>query len=837
MSRLIYKSLPTITELVGQSRAFCVALLVVATLVTAFDADALSGSKSIKYGTLSYSIPNLGSSYKPGEHYTLSASFHGNEHVYGKYTGVVTVSAGGRTLCRSTVIVQKGKTSSTSLSFTAPDDGSTLSIKFGDAKGAYLQEAVSIPPMQPEPEPEPAPEEDTSTPPVDEANSDAPVEDPNDTHADESSADSTGSSDNGFLPDLLDNEFVKDIMEYWATDPLGLDHAATPDEAAEIGGVAAILSLLLGGGLGGALGGGVGGALGGLGGGAAGGAAGGGGVPPVDGPGGSSNPYQGIEDKYVTRDSDGSITIKDPITGEEKLYLPDGQGGYDNPLGGGFQSEQDMLEHLAYLDRNSDTLSQDAATAERNRAEQHAQWEEQSLRDAKRGYSDESADYKKWREEEERKTEQIIKFADKYHTEASEEAVREAIKKDQIKAGIEAARQEAIAADKNVTVVGLESTRNVATTSLALIPIALSGVGTVSVATMAKAKVVQSCYTMAKEVTDKVGDAYVKGGSLGKATAHGLVTGTIEVAKNYAGDIGGKVAKIVPKVGETGQKIINLVTEAGVVIGGDGVKAGLDEYNKSGDLKTALDESLKGMAKSAKTHLVNKVAEYGIDKGKQYIQSRTSTAVQRTQVKADEAAKKVTAGQQTVSRTQKQVSEARQRVSSAQQNAARARQQMDSARGEVNRASAQLNTANDKVAAAQRNLSQAKTAAEAGRARTELANAQEGARQAQQNLTRANSALQSAQRSNTAAQRVAVNAENSLQKAQWGAQKAQSDLRTATAQHQQAQRDVFAAEQQAQLDKFNEGKMQQVAGEHIVGGYRAVEDHLKEEGYIPKDDN
>ncbi|HAP49735.1 MAG TPA: hypothetical protein DCQ56_00725, partial [Porphyromonadaceae bacterium] len=196
--------------------------------------------------------------------------------------------------------------------------------------------------------------------------------------------DTTGVNDTSVL-DGLDS-----IKQYVDTDLfdtiaqiLGLDQHATPEEALVIGTLAAILAILFGG-AGGALPPLIEGAPSGL--------------PPIE------NPYQDVEDKYVTRDPDGSVTVRDPITGEEKLYLPDGHGGYDNPLGGGFQSEQDMLEHLAYLDRNRDPLSQDAATAARNQAEQHAQWEEQSRRDAERGYSDESADYKKWREEEERKT-------------------------------------------------------------------------------------------------------------------------------------------------------------------------------------------------------------------------------------------------------------------------------------------------------------------------------------------------------------------------------------------------------------------------------------------------
>ena len=647
--------------------------------------------------------------------------------------------------------------------------------------------------------------------------------DQSDTGAD---GDDENAGDEGWsLPDIDLGEIPREIEHYlnhlFFGDPLGLEHQATPEEAAIIGTIGALIALLFGGGLGGGLGG-------------AGGAAGGGMPSPVEGgPDGPSNPYQSIEDKYVTRDPDGSITVTDPITGEKKIYLPDGHGGYDNPLGGGFPSEADMLEHLAYLDRNRDPLSQDAATAARNQAAQHQQWEEQSQRDAERGYSDESAEYKKWREEQERKTDQIIKLADKYHTAADEESVRRAIKQEQIKAGIESAKQEAIAADKNVTVVGLESTKNVAATSLVLIPMALSGVGTVSVATMANAKMVQSGFTFADSVVTKVGDAYVEGKSLGKATAHGVTEGLVKVAQNYAGDIGGAAAgKLAANASNLTKTTVKLGTEAAVVIGGKGVTEGLDEYAESGDLSKALDKAKAGMADEAKKHLVNKTMEYGLDKGKEYIQSKMPSRVETTRVKADNAAKTVAVKQQQVTRTQSQVTNAQQRVATAQQNAQRTQQQVTQAQSKVSSAGKKLSHANKKLDAAQKQLNSAKTPEQVSRAQASLNKAQNDVAKAQQNYTKASSQLKTAEAKNVATQKAAISAEHNLQKAQMGAQKAQSDLKTATAQRDQAMREV--AEQQAQVDKFNDPELAHVSGEDIVGGIRAVEEYKENLGKIGK---
>ena len=555
------------------------------------------------------------------------------------------------------------------------------------------------------------------------------------------------------------------------------------------------------------------------------------------------NPYRDVENKYVTRNPDGSVTVKDPVTGESRLYLPDGHGGYDNPLtGGGFKSDADMLDHLALLDRNRDPLSQDAATAERNRREQHEAWEAQNKRDLERGYSDEMKEYRDWKAEQERRLEreiqkehQISKLAAQYHVEATEEAVRKALKIDQIQAGIESAKQQAEAADNNVWVVGLESTKNVAATSLVLIPLALSGAGTVSVATAAKAKIVQSCFTMSTSVIDKVGDAYVKGKSMVKAAAHGAIIGAVGVAQNYAGEIGGLAAgKLAPNAIDAVRKTVNLGTEAAVVIGGEGFKAGYNEFTESGDPKKILDKTLGGLKDGTKNHLINKTVEVGFNKAKSWASSGKPT-VESTRAHADSTAKTLTSSKQAAASAQKQVSHAQSRVSETRQNVARTQQQVTAAQGKVNNANKQLTAANNKVEAAKQKLKQklnhAKTPAEVNKARSELRKAEHSAAKAQQNVNRANSELRTAERIDNASKREAIRAEHDLQKAQMGAQKAQSDLKTATAQHDQALRDAHAAEQKAQIDK----NVYHVSGNDVVGGGRAVEDHLKNRDKISKE--
>ena len=821
-------------------RAFGMALIVIATLLSAADASALSRTKVTEYGTLSYVIEPLeGNKYNPGQRYAIDVMFKANSKVFdieGGWDSYVIVKAGSRTLFSKKVFIKKNKTTSVTGLFTAPTDGSPLKIFFGDGvfgkEGNEVFESITIYPMEVEEEAQ-EDQEDTST---DEDISDDGTGDEMDDGSDSESNEDIESEDdetdanntdeenpaeeNSFLDEMLsnltENELIQVVQNWFAGDPLGIGKQATPPEAVGIGSVAALISLLLGGV--GAVGGGTGGALGGLAGGAGGGAL----PPPIEGapsgPAPIQDPFQRIEEKYVTRDPDGSITIKDPITGEPKLYLPDGQGGYDNPLGGGFKSEEDMLNHLAYLDRNSGTLSQDAATAAFNQAQQREQWDTQNARDLARGYSDEMADYKQWKDEEERKTNQIIKLADKYCVAADEESVRKAVKAEMIKAGIESAKQEAEAARNDMIVVGLESTKNVAATSLVMIPLALSGVGTVSATTMAKVKIWQSVYTMSTSVIDKVGDAYVKGENTGTAAVHGLVTGTVGVIQNYAGNMGG------------------LKTEAAIVIGGEGFKAGYEEYTSSGDLNKTLDKTIEGIKTGTVNHAINKTLDFGINKAKGWASSSKANVnkanVESTRAQADATGKTVTTRQQALTQAQNKVTTAKGNVTKAQQNVTRSQQQVANAQGKVNTANKQLSDANKKVDAALKQLKQASKPADVSKAQADLKTAQQGAAQAQQNVNRANSELKSAQQKDYAAKRVAMNAENNLQKAQMGAQKAQSDLKAANAQHEQALRGAYAAEQQAQIDKFNNSISAPASGSDIGN----VKDFLEKEGYISKDD-
>ena len=518
MAIIFIKSLSTQSSLTrrffSSVRALGVALIVIATLLSTVDAYALTRSKSTKYGTLRYTIHNLDGKYKPGEHYSLVATFAANDKVYGSQSSFMIVKAGSRTLCRKKVVVKENKKTSASASFTAPSDGSPLKISFGN-DGNDVFESITVTAMKEEVVKQEEKEVPSST--IDEnSNNDtgnsgdnnsenASYDDDNPSNDGESTDDGEGASDaeeknstddissqdEGFLAGLADNDVIKAIQDFWANDPLGLDREATPEEAVSIGAVAAILSLLAGGV--GAIGGGIGGIAGGIGGGAG---AMGGGIPsdlppnlpeeyafvddydwdkeneeggdegedaeeiyddPPQEPEEEQDPADDInsliDQKYVQHNPDGSITVTDPVVGSKNTYEPDGNGGWDNPLtGAGFNSDSELLSHLASRDENHDVLLKDAQQAIKNLEDHRKEWEEKVKQEYDQKASKESDEYHKWKVEQEQKLEDEIRMehrieelSSKFHVEPTKDAVMKALAEQQSKDMLESYEQQAYA--------------------------------------------------------------------------------------------------------------------------------------------------------------------------------------------------------------------------------------------------------------------------------------------------------------------------------------------------------------------------------------------------------
>lgn len=147
---------------------------------------------------------------------------------------------------------------------------------------------------------------------------------------------------------------------------------------------------------------------------------GGDGNPPTDDGKGdfNSGPYSKLFNQYVKTDADGDITVKDPITGQDTIYINNGDGTYKNLTTGQDWTPNEIGERLDYKVENSETLSKDAATAKSYLQKNQENWNKKLEETYKRGYSDEMKDYQdyvKAQENQLKREEMLDKLFDKYH--------------------------------------------------------------------------------------------------------------------------------------------------------------------------------------------------------------------------------------------------------------------------------------------------------------------------------------------------------------------------------------------------------------------------------------
>jgi len=66
---------------------------------------------------------------------------------------------------------------------------------------------------------------------------------------------------------------------------------------------------------------------------------------------------------YINRDADGDLIVKDPATGEESVYVANGDGSYTNPLTDVTYTESELKDSLESRAENADLIRQDNAVA------------------------------------------------------------------------------------------------------------------------------------------------------------------------------------------------------------------------------------------------------------------------------------------------------------------------------------------------------------------------------------------------------------------------------------------------------------------------------------------
>ena len=937
------------------ARALGVVLIVIASLLSAVDASALSRHRGTKYGTLTYTIHNLDGNYMPGQHYSIDATFSANDRVSGSQSSFMVVEAGGRTLCRRAVVVKKNRTTSASASFTAPTDGSPLRIYFGN-KGNDVFESITISPIkvaEPEPEEEEVPPTTTEENPNNtdsDSNNDTGDgsdngsyeenstgnEDNNTGNENETANDDTGSGESeeensdfdissiydDIISGILDNELVKSIQDYWADDPLGLDHEATPEEAAEIGAIASLISLFAGG-LG-AVGGGLGGIAGGIGGGIGGGAGAMGGGIPTELPPNLPEEYAFVEDydwdkededgwesegsddeppeepepeyeyesesepepesesesesesepdatedsnplndnKYVTRNPDGSITVTDPVVGTQNTYEPDGNGGWDNLLtGGGFSSDAHLLSHLESRDENRVSLLQDAKQAAKNLEDHRKEWEDKVTKEHDQGFSKEMEEYRNWKQEQEQKLEheirtdhRILELSSKFHVDATKDAVMKALAEEQSRNELEGYEQQAIADEYGKSEKFAKNVKTTAAIGIVAVPIvaatggAALGTGALTATEIAKAKLVYDAYTVSNSVVEFNGEAYMHNGSLkdyATATALGLVHGGLGVAQNHVGGIAGNNTIVNNTVGKF---LVDTTVQGGLYVGSEVSKGalftGYSEYEKTGDFYKAQEAALNSVPESAKSgaksFLIQKTFE-GVTKAGSALKEKISPSgtPSKLQGKIDSAKTNLKYQQGRVEGAKANLKDARYQAADLKDAATKkadiakaAAEKSNVQAKEAAKATEKFDAAQQKVDVAKESLKTAKTPEAKEAAKTRLDNVQNEANAAKQEALKAQEQARIAKGQAKIASDSAARAESASKAADANVKVAQKGVNKALTDERIAKGKLTAAETEAK--RYNADRPERV--DYIAGQTGSTADAI-EKAINNKDDN
>lgn len=409
-------------------------------------------------------------------------------------------------------------------------------------------------------------------------------------------------------------EYLNDLTTWLSGegDPLGLGEHTDAKTSAVINTIGMVAAILLGNGLAGILGGGAGGFTSALTGGIA------SSMPPPPAPGSApsspdmpdvrrpeeeegeqpqagppSPPEPGHEffDKYARTDADGDICVKDPVTGNETLYVNNGDGTYRNLTTGQDWTPAELNERLRYRDENSGVLKQDADQAARNAAEQHAQWEQES-----QTLSQDGQDYLKWKHEQEaaeRKREQVVKLAEKYGVSPDERIVRNTIRHEQELNQIDSElnkEESDILESKEKYLETVDKTCEI-------------GVNVMS-NFVPGGNHVKDVYTFAKSTLVATSEAIADGKSAGAAVGHvmvGITDGALGVIQNRAGDLAGKGPNALGK-------------EYGITILTENLKEGMKELYKTGDFSKAGTAMINATGKKTADFGFGKALGYGMGK-------------------------------------------------------------------------------------------------------------------------------------------------------------------------------------------------------------------------------
>ncbi|WMI82531.1 phage tail tape measure protein [Anaerotignum sp. MB30-C6] len=295
--------------------------------------------------------------------------------------------------------------------------------------------------------------------------------------------------------------------------------------------------------------------------------------------------------RWLRFDGDGDIEATDPVTGQRRTFVQNGDGTYTDPVTGATYTPEELSEQLEHRADNSDTIRQDEAQLEQNVREDRERNQERS--DESRQLEE---DLQRERQERSRK-EKIERIAtDLGMSGASEDQVRAELERrmerdeeyrqkmndyaerrdmavDVLEATVEmadytmSAGETLVPGGKTVSAT-YKGVKNITSTMMekgaswgSFTEGAIKG-GTEAATTMMKGGIGKAGVSFGGTVAGEVAEAVNDGGDLTEALAEGAVKGTLNAASGAVGDaygdmVGGtdalnKAAETAGKLGEVG---------------------------------------------------------------------------------------------------------------------------------------------------------------------------------------------------------------------------------------------------------------------------------------------
>lgn len=231
---------------------------------------------------------------------------------------------------------------------------------------------------------------------------------------------------------------------------------------------------------------------------------------------------------HIRMDGDGDLNVRDPATGEERLYKSNGDGTYTNPMTGATYTPEELKDSLASREENADLIRQDEAVRKEAVSAQAEDNKNVSFYDAEAKAEKAAAE----------KEEEHERFKDKmYFKHGAEEGDDKAVKKDILeKANAEYADQAKYEARAEYANAGYETAKETKQAA----DIAIDVMAEIDQTGMGK--VVKDGYAVASSAAGNVGEVMAGEKTMGAAIAQTAVDSAAELAKNHTDSVAGKYA-------------------------------------------------------------------------------------------------------------------------------------------------------------------------------------------------------------------------------------------------------------------------------------------------------